>query len=118
MDSEDVKSASMEDEEFPQDMIAALLHGYVRERYIDCGPFDYGEYPYDIHPDMLQWGEKTYEDGRKYFGQFSSATEIAQGKGLCIGRDGSVCQGWYVKDSVSGRGRYIFNNGDVFQGLL
>ena len=76
-------------------MIAALLKGAVKEKYLDCGSFDYGDGFTGWGPEGLEWGEKTYDDGRKYFGQFIAATDIAQGKGLCIGPEGSVCQGWY-----------------------
>ena len=65
--------------------VSSLLQGIVKQKFIEYGPFDYGEHPFgyesrtnfgeflrDIphgsRPVMLEWSEKYYEDGRRYFG--------------------------------------------------
>ena len=99
----------MEDDGFLKiDTITNLLSGAVKEKFLECGPFVYGNHPLGLdsrtnygeffvkHPTInapliLEWGEKVYDDGRKYLGQFIFTTNVAEGKGLCVGADGALC---------------------------
>ena len=51
-----------------------------------------------------------------YFGEFNSETEEREGRGVCIFKDDTMYEGYWKEDSMTGPGRLINSNGEVYLG--
>jgi hypothetical protein len=60
---------------------------------------------------------KILDDGRKYLGEWIVGTEIREGKGGMIWPDGSLYEGWCIRDKANGKGRKIDADGNVYDGF-
>ena len=58
----------------------------------------------------------TLEDGSEYEGEWLLGTQIRQGKGVLLKKDGSLYEGYFINNLASGKGRTIHANGDYYQG--
>ena len=45
-------------------------------------------------------------------------TQIRQGKGITIWKDGSKEEGWYRNNLINGKGRIIYASGGTYEGQL
>ena len=53
----------------------------------------------------------------KYEGQWIANTQIREGRGRQVWKDGSLYEGWFKNDKAQGRGRLIHADGDVYEGF-
>ena len=57
------------------------------------------------------------ENGALYQGEWICGSEIKQGMGVMISKDGSRYEGFFKNDSAHGFGRLVSENGDVYEGM-
>jgi len=43
-------------------------------------------------------------------------TQVKQGKGVFISKDGEICEGWWKNNNQHGKGRNIFLTGNTYEG--
>ena len=56
------------------------------------------------------------DDGAVYVGEWLVNTQVKQGRGLQIYKDGSLYEGYWRDGKACGKGRLIHADGDVYVG--
>ena len=79
-------------------------------------PFEYGEL--EIDTSDLEYRPITYIEKYKsyYKGQWIKGTDIRRGKGISVGQDGTINEGWRINDDMDGKARITYDDGSYFLG--
>lgn len=83
----------------------------------DLGDFDYGR-----EPSGMSLGKKEIRpitklyNGDLYKGEWLIDSNVREGRGYIKVKDGSIYEGWFKDNKKHGFGRYIFYNGDSYEG--
>ena len=84
----------------------------IRKIYDKLGPYNL---KYEGREALLEYRPATNLDGVWYQGQWIRGTQIKQGRAILVFQD-SVWETIFYRDINIGKGRTIYNNGDIFEG--
>lgn len=82
-------------------------------------PYKFTEYPESSSSEFFNRFFKNptlLDNGAIYIGEWSETDSKKFGKGIQIWKDGSIYEGFWLKDKAYGKGRLIHANGDVYEG--
>jgi len=80
----------------------------------DLGPYKFTKLEDD--PDIISKDPIELDNGAVYVGDWSISTHKRNGNGLQIWKDGSIFEGTFVGDVVTGSGRLVHANRAVYEG--
>jgi len=88
----------------------------VKEIREKLGDFDYDKEPYISDKPTESRPETEVGNHAMYEGDWLTGTEIREGKGKKILRDGSMYEGYWKDNKANGSGRLIHAVGDFYEG--